>query len=340
MALNAMMGAPQSVQGGLLGAAQGYQYPMTSGLLGAISGAGGVHPFAQQIGGLNPAVASQQAQMSQAPTDYTSLAMGLAGNPHAGPYSTAGNTVQPGSATNPTAGSTSGGSTGSSVVGGLLGALAKNPSLVKDAGNAIQGLLGNGGLSALGSQAASGTAAEMAAGAPAVAADSAAAMGAMAPAVGAAPTAAELGTTADALAPITTSAAPAASAATPAAASGGALGGAAALGVLAIPLIAGMATNSVSGIDFNGLLNEVKQGNSQGFGPKSDGLLPNGSIDPNWVKYNNALAELQGGAYESPWVAQALNNLGYLTYGQMGPLGGVRQGSGDSPAVSRLLKSY
>jgi len=115
---------PQYIQGGLLGTAQNYGYPMTSGLLGALT-------------------------QSQAP-DYTQQALQLAGNPHAGPYSTAGNLVQPGSSM---PGGVPGSSGASSVAGGLLGTLAKNPALVKSGANLVSGLFGNG-LGAYGSGAA------------------------------------------------------------------------------------------------------------------------------------------------------------------------------------------
>jgi len=165
--------------------------------------------------------------------------LNLAGNPHAGPYSTAGNLVQPGPMLGGSGGS--GGSSGASIATGLLGALAKNPSLIKGAYDGVSGLFGGGGLSALGQQAASGTAAELgSAAAPAIAADTASAL---APVIGAAPTAAELGTTAGALAPISTGAASGAAAS--GAASGGAAsgaglgalaGGAAAVGGALLPL--------------------------------------------------------------------------------------------------------
>jgi len=125
MSLSPYMGAPQSAQGGLLGAAQGYSYPLTSGLLGAIGSAGGVAPFAQQVGG--------------APNYWTQQALSLAGNPHAGPYANA-----------PALGTTSGSgtptgsypvSTGSQLEGSLLG-IAKNiASPNSPAGQAIRGLL-------------------------------------------------------------------------------------------------------------------------------------------------------------------------------------------------------
>lgn len=130
-----MSGAPQSIQGGLLGTASNYGYPLTSGLLGAIGNAGGVGPFAQAVSGQPLNYWSQQA-------------LDLAGNPHAGPYANggalgSGPTVSPVAATSG-GGSSSGGSSASRVAGGLLAALGKNPSLVKNATSAIDGLLGSG----------------------------------------------------------------------------------------------------------------------------------------------------------------------------------------------------
>ena len=116
------MGAPQSVQSGLLGTASNYGYPITSGLLGALS----------------------------QPHDYTQDALALAGNPHAGPYANAPGF--PAGSGSPISTGSSGSSAGS-VAGGLLTALAKNPALVKDGVGAVSDLLG-GGLGAYGSGAA------------------------------------------------------------------------------------------------------------------------------------------------------------------------------------------
>lgn len=238
-----LLGAGSTSQHPLLGAAQGYGFPITGGLLGAISGAGGVGPFAQRTAGVNPQVAAQQAQMSQSPQDYSQLAMQLAGNPHAGPYSTAGNLVQPGSATNPSAGSTTGGSTGSSVAGSLLGALAKNPQLIKSGVDAVSSLFGGSpAFSAVGQAGANALGAELGSDAAAAAAAEATPALASLFATGA-PTAAELATTADALAPFAVApaaAAPAATAAaTPAATGmlGAGAGAAAALGIAALPAL-------------------------------------------------------------------------------------------------------
>jgi len=254
------MGAPQSVQGGLLGAAENYRYPMTQGLLAAL-------------------------------TPDTQEALSLAGNPHAGPYSTSGNLVQPGPLLGGYGSGGSGGSSGASIATGLLGALAKNPSLIKGAYNGVSGLLGSDGLSAFGQQAASGTAAELgSAAAPALAADTA---GALAPVIGAAPTAAELGTTASALAPIATSAAApaAASAAAPAAsaASGAGLGalagGAAAVGGALLPLaLAALIPTGENAQWWSGLTGQINSSNpdtaTQGKLTLANDLLNHPSDDP------------------------------------------------------------
>ena len=119
---------------GLLGggAAATYGYPMASGLLAAMSSPQSV------------------------PTDWTQQAMSLAGNPHAGPYAASDGALPAGFGTTgtspayPTAGSTTGGSSGQQIAGGLLGALAKNPSILKNGVSAIQGLLSPSMDSALG----------------------------------------------------------------------------------------------------------------------------------------------------------------------------------------------
>ena len=137
---------------GLLGggAAQGYAYPLTQGLLGAIHGSGLLSgPPQLSTAGNFPAGGSPLAQPNA--TNWTQVAMGLAGNPHAGPYG-AGAGQFPGSFTATNTSSPSNtpqssllGSFGSGAIG-LLGTLAQNPSLLKDGVSAIQGLLGGGGL--------------------------------------------------------------------------------------------------------------------------------------------------------------------------------------------------
>jgi len=113
---------------GLLGggAAATYGYPMANGLLASMS--------APQSGG----------------TNWTNVALGLAGNPHAGPYATSAGALPSGygGASGVAGQSGSAGTSGGSNLGtdavGLLGALAKNPSLVKDGVSAVQSLLGSG----------------------------------------------------------------------------------------------------------------------------------------------------------------------------------------------------
>lgn len=103
------------------GAAQTYGYPMTQGLIGAMS--------APQSGSPN----------------WTQVALQLAGNPHAGPYG-ASDGALPGAFAAPSGASTVPGASGGSSTGsqaiGLLGALAKNPSLLKDGASGIESLLG------------------------------------------------------------------------------------------------------------------------------------------------------------------------------------------------------
>ena len=103
------------------GAAQTYGYPMTQGLIGAMS--------APQSGSPN----------------WTQVALQLAGNPHAGPYA-ASDGALPGGFSAPSGASgvpgASGGSSGGSQAIGLLGALAKNPSLLKDGVSGIESLFG------------------------------------------------------------------------------------------------------------------------------------------------------------------------------------------------------
>jgi hypothetical protein len=190
---------------------------------------------------------------------------------------------------------------------GLLGALAKNPSLVKNGVSAVQGLLG-GGLSSFGSQAAAGTASELgAAAAPALAADTAAAL---VPAVGSAATAAELGTTADALAPIVTSGAAggaaagagggaAAGGAGGTAAGGAALGAAGALAGVALPiaLAAFMPDNPGFGIgELQSMEQQIANATKANGGPINAGyaLNPDGTINQAHSQTLNDLYTLIG----------------------------------------------
>lgn len=114
------------------------------------------------------------------------------------------------------------------------------------------------------------------------------------------------------------------------AAAGGSLAGAAgALGLVALPIAAGLLTNGVDipNSTFVNELNTVKAGQALGY--QQNGTIngqvpqnwntpgPNGG--PSWQDWNGALAELQGGAYQQnePWIQAALNQLGYQEYGQM-----------------------
>lgn len=111
-------GGPAPRLGGLINTAQNYSFPMTSGLLGSLGSAPSGVP------------------------NYSQIALQMAGNPHAGPFSPVpvpSGAAAPGGG-NPAAGSTSAGSGGGRVIGGLLGALAQNPNLLRSLG----GLLGRG----------------------------------------------------------------------------------------------------------------------------------------------------------------------------------------------------
>lgn len=318
MPLYSLMG-PQSAQGGLLGAAQAYPFPMTSGLLNAISSAGGVGPFTSRAvgpGAYNAAVAAQQAAMSAPPQNYSQLALQLAGDPHAGPYAGNLGTVGAGTPT-ATAGSTSGGSTASQIAGGLLGAIEKNPS-------ALQGLLGGNSLSALGSQAAADTASELgSAAAPALAADTSAALAAPA----GLDAAIQAGVGTDALTtPIV--AAPAASAAPVAAApaSGGLLSTLGAIapvaGIVGAALMAPTVTGLGQAVNKEG--KTVAQATQAGLlspsdttAGSSDAFLPNGAINQPLMNGLNALQELQATTgVAAPQAQGLLNALGYKTYAQ------------------------
>lgn len=103
--------------GGLLNTASNYSYPLTSGLMSGLS----------------------------QPTDWSQVALQMAGNPHAGPYASV---PVPAGTPNPGASPQS----GAQSAAGLLTALASNPSLLKNvtsgisnAGDAVKGLLGTGG---------------------------------------------------------------------------------------------------------------------------------------------------------------------------------------------------
>jgi hypothetical protein len=87
----------------------------------------------------------QNAQIPQLPAStmgpWSQLAYQMAGSPHQGGAlpSVAAPTAIPGSLS---ASGSSGGGTGAAILTGLLGAVAKNPGLVKSAYNGISGLLG------------------------------------------------------------------------------------------------------------------------------------------------------------------------------------------------------
>lgn len=122
-----MLQAPSSPGGGLLNTASNYGFPLTQGLLSSFGPGGTALP--PQTGF----------------PDYSQIALQMAGNPHAGPYAP----VPVPSGTGISGPGSSGGSTASSI-GGLLSAVATNPSLAKSltgnissAGNAIKGLLGS-----------------------------------------------------------------------------------------------------------------------------------------------------------------------------------------------------
>lgn len=103
------------------GAAQGYGYPMANGLLAAMS--------APQPGA----------------TNWTNVALNLAGNPHAGPYAASDGALPSGfSATSAPVG-TSGSSSpsgGTQILGSVIGALSKDPSLLQNGVSTLENLFG------------------------------------------------------------------------------------------------------------------------------------------------------------------------------------------------------
>lgn len=111
----------QPAQSPLINAASGYSYPLTSGLMTGLGSA--------PAGG----------------TNWSQVALNMAGNPKAGPLAAVGT---PNAAMGaPGAGSSSSGSSLGKTMGGLLTALATNPSLAKTAGNTVsniaKGLMGS-----------------------------------------------------------------------------------------------------------------------------------------------------------------------------------------------------
>src|SRR5579859_333632 len=102
--------------GGLINTASNFGYPLSSGLMGAIAPNQG--------------------------TDWSQVALQMAGNPHAGPFapvSVPGPAQGAPGASIPSGG---GGGLGQGLLGAMLGAV-KNPSVVSNVGNAIKGLWGS-----------------------------------------------------------------------------------------------------------------------------------------------------------------------------------------------------
>lgn len=188
----------------------------------------------------------------------------------------------------------------------------------------------------------------------------------MSAAVGGGATAAELGTTA--LPSFTTAGAAGGAAGGSAAASSGAAlgagaGAASALGLAALPLLAGLMTNAVDlpNSYFTNMLSTVQAGKNAGYvmpgqaaqaSPAIQELLnnpqnfnnpgPNGA--PSYADWMNSLMELQGGSGQTNegWVQQALNQMGYQELSQMSfaPAGGPNPkfGGGEGTPVWRVVK--
>ena len=291
--MDAFMGAPTHP---LLGAADNYSFPMTSGLLGSLS--------------------------QQQPTDWTQVALQLAGNPHAGPYANAQGLPSSSGSPLPSAGSTSGGSPGAQIAGGLLGTLEKNPSLVKNGVNAIEGLLG-GGLGAYGSGAAADAAvtgalgsvgAQTAGEAAAIQAANDAALGGSAAAGSGAAGGAAAGSGAGA-----------------SGAGSSALGVAGALAIpAAIAALGFMGDEGDYGLkNISGLLGKVKDATAQGLISPNDTAA--GSLDPRNPAAWQAITALNqsqlgpGGSYGkySDFGTQGLNALGYQTLQQQAKALGI-----------------
>jgi hypothetical protein len=112
---------PPSRMSPLVNTAGNYGYPITTGLLGALG-----------------------QQLQPGTTDFTAQALQLAGNPHAGPYAPVPIPSGPGIPGAPPGISNSGSSAGSTALG-IMGALARNPSLVKNIGSSAANLFGAGG---------------------------------------------------------------------------------------------------------------------------------------------------------------------------------------------------
>lgn len=120
----------QPIQGGgLINTASNYGYPLTSGLMGA----------------MQPPQSGGTALGNQGGTDWTQVALQMAGNPHAGPYAPV--SVPNAAMGAPGAPGSGGGGSFGSTLGGLLTAAAQNPNIVKQLGQAagnIGKLFGSG----------------------------------------------------------------------------------------------------------------------------------------------------------------------------------------------------
>jgi len=110
---------PPSRMSPLVNTVGNYDYPITNGLLGALS-----------------------QQLPPGATDFTAQALQLAGYPKAGPLAPVPIPSGPGVPGAPGAGS-SGSNAGSTALG-VLATLAKNPSLVKNVGGSVANLFGAG----------------------------------------------------------------------------------------------------------------------------------------------------------------------------------------------------
>lgn len=103
---------------GLINTAANYSFPLTSGLMGSLS---------------NPTTPPSPAA-APGTTDWSQIALQMAGNPKAGPLAPV---PVPSGTGIPGAGTSGGRSSIGSTVGGLLTAIAQNPSLAKTAANSV-----------------------------------------------------------------------------------------------------------------------------------------------------------------------------------------------------------
>ena len=114
----------------LVNTASGYNYPLTSGLMGSLT-----QPATPPAGSLGTA--------PNGGTNWSQIALQMAGNPMAGPRAAV---PVPSGVGIPGASTGSSGSSSSGVLGGLMGALLQNPNLTTNVVNgvthAISGLLG------------------------------------------------------------------------------------------------------------------------------------------------------------------------------------------------------